>query len=211
MKVLLAAVLTLLMSSVGAAYAQQQDAWYINQTNHDYECNHFRDDGFAIGPFASLQECETALGPSTGVVCQDGTTRTVAWPNVYARLNEGVTVGACENGGGGGGRSSIASISHGSASFLCYSVGGEPYVAGDVAQALLLEAAGYWLPTAVAGNVAGGTNIGAFHLVCENPGTPGADGNAPAASQYVDDNGAVVDVGSAASSFWVGVYPLESA
>jgi hypothetical protein len=88
MKVLLAAVLTLLVSSVGAAYAHR-DGWYINQTNHDYECNHFSDEGFTIGPFASREECENALGPSTGVVCQDRRTLTVAWPNIYARRNAG--------------------------------------------------------------------------------------------------------------------------
>jgi hypothetical protein len=112
--------------------------------------------------------------------------------------------------GGGGGTSGATATSHGSASFLCYSVGGQPYVAPDVSQAQLLEAVGYWLPTAVSGNVDGGTNVGSYHLVCEAPGTQGLDGNAPAASLYVDDNGSVLDASSAATSFWVGVYPMQT-
>jgi len=50
--------------------------------------------------------------------------------------------------------------------FLCYStLQHEPGVwTEDEAKALFAE--GYWLPYAVKGNVAGGTNVGGYHLVC---------------------------------------------
>jgi hypothetical protein len=65
------------------------------------------------------------------------------------------------------------------------------------------------LPTALAGNVTGGTNVGGFHLVCRPSGVQGADGNAPAAAWYTDNIG---DVGlswhDADSAGFVGVYPV---
>lgn len=73
------------------------------------------------------------------------------------------------------GTSSISSGAGGSAgvappppdgAFLCYSAfQGDPGVwLMPVAAQLLLQ--GYWSPYAVAGNVAGGTNIGGYHLTC---------------------------------------------
>jgi hypothetical protein len=100
--------------------------------------------------------------------------------------------------------------SHGSASFLLLFGRGQPGGHLRSSQAQLLEAVSYWLPTAVSGNVDGATNVGSYHLVCEAPGTQGLDGNAPAASLYVDDNGSVLDASSAATSFWVGVYPMQT-
>ena len=71
--------------------------------------------------------------------------------------------------------------------FLCYSKfeqdGGAVF---DVSQQAALIAQGYWLPSAVAGNVAGGDNIGAYHLVC-NPPTGLA-----ATSVSLDDGGDVL-------------------
>jgi hypothetical protein len=205
-----ALVVLLVLLHVGTASASHS-RWYVNKTNHDYECNHFADEDFAIGPFSSLAACQAFLGPSSGVVCQSGETLTVAWPNVYAYLHEGVTVGACSGGGGGGGGGPThAATRPPDSSFLCYSAGGDLYVAASAAEAAVLEAAGYWLPTAVAGNVAGGTNIGAYHLVCMTSGALGVDGNAPPASQYVDDGGDLLDAATAAANGWIGVYPVQA-
>lgn len=72
--------------------------------------------------------------------------------------------------------------------FVCYSKweqdGGAVFV---LAQAEALLAQGYWLPTALPGTVAGGTNLGDYHLVC-NPPT----GSQPT-GQYVGDGGDVLD------------------
>ena len=82
--------------------------------------------------------------------------------------------------------------------FLCYSkFQVDPGVwAPDIARKLL--AAGYYLPTAVKGNVAGGTNIGGYHLVC----------NAPAATtgEVVNENGMVFPGAFAGDT--LGYYPL---
>jgi len=210
MRHFLAAVVVLLALNVGVASASRS-GWYVNKTNHDYECNHFGDEDFTIGPFPSLEACQSFLGPSSGLVCQDGETLTVAWPSIYAYVHEGVTIGACSAGGGGGGGPTGASRRPPDASFLCYSVGGDLYVAASAGEAAVLEAAGYWLPTAVAGNVAGGTNLGAYHLACETAGTLGVDGNAPPAAQYVDDAGNPLGAATAAADGWIGVYPVQAA
>jgi len=203
-----ALVMLLLALNVGVASAARS-GWHVNQTNHDYECNHFADEDFTIGPFASREACQAFLGPSSGPVCQARVTLTVAWPDIYAYIHEGVTVGACAAGGGGGGGSTHTSSRPPDSSFLCYSVGGDFYVAASAGEAAVLEGAGYWLPSAVAGNVAGGTNVGAYHLVCMTPGTLGVDGNAPPAAQYVQDGGTLVDAATAAANNWIGVYPVR--
>jgi len=210
MRHFLAAIVVLLLAvNVGTASASRSNGWYINKTNHDYECNHHADEDFTIGPFESLEACQAFLGPSSGQVCEEGETLTEAWPDIYAYVHEGVAVGACRtSGGGGGGSAHVPAPPQVNASFLCYSIGGDLYVAQNTAQAAALEAAGYWLPTAVAGNVPGGTNIGAYHLVCMAPGALNADGNAPPTTQYVDDNGAPLDAATAAVEGWIGVYPV---
>jgi hypothetical protein len=51
--------------------------------------------------------------------------------------------------------------------FLCYSVyESDPAVFPVSTASTLLSGQGYWSPYAVPGNVAGGTNIGAYHLAC---------------------------------------------
>ena len=71
--------------------------------------------------------------------------------------------------------------------FLCYSKyerdGGAVFAAG---QAATLLAGGYWLPSAVAGVVPGGTNLGAYHLEC-NPSAA-----LKPTSVYVGDGGDAV-------------------
>jgi hypothetical protein len=72
--------------------------------------------------------------------------------------------------------------------FLCYSKfehdGGEVV---SVDQAPLLIAAGRWLPSAIAGVVAGGENHGAYHLDCNPPSTMSATG------EWLGDGGDVVE------------------
>lgn len=76
--------------------------------------------------------------------------------------------------------------------FLCYSKfqvlpGVWPH---DVAADLL--AAGYWYPNAVPGNVDGGPNLGAYHLVCNATGTATGDdlnlNGEVVSAAYADDN-----------------------
>lgn len=50
--------------------------------------------------------------------------------------------------------------------FLCYSSTQTDPGVWTVDQAPALMAAGYWSPYAIKGNVAGGTNVGGYHLVC---------------------------------------------
>jgi hypothetical protein len=209
MRLFPAAIVVLLLALYVGSASAARSGWYVNKTNHDYECNHFADEDFTIGPFGSLAACQAFLGSSSGPVCQNGQTLTVAWPNIYVYLHEGVTAGACAVGGGGGGGSTHVASRAPDSSFLCYSVGGDLYVATSAGAAAVLEGAGYWLPSAVAGNVAGGTNVGAYHLVCMTPGTLGVDGNAPPAAQYVEDGGVVVDAATAAANNWIGVYPVR--
>lgn len=85
--------------------------------------------------------------------------------------------------------------------FLCYSKfeqdGGAVFNVNE--QAALLKS-GFWLPSAVAGNVAGGDNIGVYHLVC-NPPTGLA-----AMSVSLDDGGDVLPNSVAADG--TGYYPI---
>lgn len=85
--------------------------------------------------------------------------------------------------------------------FLCYSKfeqdGGAVFEAG---QAQELLAGGYWLPSAVAGVVPGGTNLGAYHLDCNPPATL-----KPTAA-YVGDGGDVVSEPGTAQP--PGYYPI---
>jgi hypothetical protein len=71
--------------------------------------------------------------------------------------------------------------------FVCYSKweqdGGAVFV---VSQALDLLGEGWWLPSAVAGTVPGGTNLGAYHLECNPP-----PGKQPTGS-YLGDGGDVI-------------------
>jgi hypothetical protein len=85
--------------------------------------------------------------------------------------------------------------------FLCYSKfeqdGGSVF---DVNEQAALIMQGYWLPSAETDNVAGGDNIGAYHLVC-NPPTGLA-----ATSLSLDDGGDVVPNAIAADG--TGYYPI---
>jgi hypothetical protein len=85
--------------------------------------------------------------------------------------------------------------------FLCYSKfeqdGGAVF---DVSQQAALIKQGYWLPSAVAGSIAGGDNIGAYHLVC-NPPTGLA-----ATNLSLDDGGDVLSNTVAAEG--TGYYPI---
>jgi len=76
--------------------------------------------------------------------------------------------------------------------FLCYSKweedGGAVFQT-DQAEQLLVS--GWWLPTAVPGDVDGGDNLGAYHLECNPPDGLTATGT------YVDDGGNVLDPNAA--------------
>lgn len=90
--------------------------------------------------------------------------------------------------------------------FLCYSkFQGDPGT-WSANQALQLMSEGYWAPMAVIGNLEGGTNIGAYHLVCNVPSTAlvfasSSDGD----SLYIGADG--TRVGGAAAGM-AGYYPV---
>jgi hypothetical protein len=90
--------------------------------------------------------------------------------------------------------------------FLCYSTDQVTPSVWPIGQAAaLLAGGGYWQPYAVKGNVAGGTNVGDYHLVC-NIATGQAVGN-----QFVDDGGGASNASD--HSVFAGVlgqYPLAS-
>ncbi len=53
--------------------------------------------------------------------------------------------------------------------FLCYSKFQVDPGVWPVSQAQALLQSGYWEPSAISGTTSGGTNVGAFHLVCNPP------------------------------------------
>jgi len=91
--------------------------------------------------------------------------------------------------------------------FLCYSKFNDvPGVWPDEeAQSLIDE--GYWSPTAMDGNVAGGTNIGAYHLVCNPPAASISFASvADPVTLYVGGDGTPVGGAGAGNP---GYYPLS--
>ncbi|HEV2592668.1 MAG TPA: hypothetical protein VGU02_12330 [Gaiellaceae bacterium] len=86
--------------------------------------------------------------------------------------------------------------------FVCYSKfehDGGAVFPSDKAIALLM--AGYWVPSAVAGNIDGGENLGAYHLECNPSPTLTPTG------MYVGDGGNVVTTQVADDSVY-GYYPI---
>lgn len=83
------------------------------------------------------------------------------------------------------------------AEFVCYSRyeqdGGAVFPAS---QAESLLAGGQWAPSAVAGNVAGADNVGAYHLECNPPSSLVPTGS------YVGDGGDVVDASLAGPGYY---------
>lgn len=79
--------------------------------------------------------------------------------------------------------------------FLCYSIFDQvPAVFPvDVAQNLLTQG-GYWAPSAVLGNVDGGTNIGGYHLICNLASTQSATDSTLGGAGEVDGPAAQADV-----------------
>jgi hypothetical protein len=94
--------------------------------------------------------------------------------------------------------------------YLCYSVGGDPYVAQTKPfnDARILMAAGYWTASALPGNVAGGNNVGGYHLVCGESRRFGP-GNAPFAKTYIDNNGQAHPFTPGLQRRFIGQYPLS--
>lgn len=86
--------------------------------------------------------------------------------------------------------------------FLCYSTyeqdGGAVFPIGT---AIGLLESGYWVPSAIAGNVDGGTNLGGYHLQCNPPADLKPTG------QYVGGGGDVVDTTTAMNAVY-GYYPI---
>lgn len=99
-----------------------------------------------------------------------------------------------------------------SGSFLCYSVGGNPFYAPDQATAMAELQAGYWLPEAVPGNVPAGLgeNVGPYHLDCFNAAVAGGFGNTAPATQYVDGTGNLLSSAYVTGSVTngLGTYPV---
>lgn len=98
------------------------------------------------------------------------------------------------------GTARAAQIDH---SFLCYSAFQTNPGVWQNGQATSLLAQGYWSPYAVSGNVAGGTNIGSYHLVCNLATGQSAGGS------LLDESGRLIGptVAPVFKSI-VGVYPV---
>jgi len=93
--------------------------------------------------------------------------------------------------------------------FLCYSTFNDvPGVWPDEEAQALLDR-GYWAPTAMTGNVDGGTNIGGYHLVCNPPAAAisFASSVADPITAYIGADGTLV---GAAGAGVPGHYPLFS-
>jgi hypothetical protein len=84
--------------------------------------------------------------------------------------------------------------------FLCYSKFQVLPGVWQQDQAAELLAQGYWYPNAVKGNVEGGPNLGAYHLVCNATGTP--------TGMFVNQNGEVFGPDYVDDN--LGNYPLLS-
>jgi hypothetical protein len=129
----------------------------------------------------------------------------VGGEEVATPLDKTVTLGACAVRSIGS--SYVAPPSGG---FLCYSLGGQPFAYADEATGEALFKAGYWLPEAVAGNVAGGENVGSYHLDCNNAPNASSFGNTADPAMYVDGNGNLLPdwyvIGSTMDG--LGTYPL---
>jgi hypothetical protein len=86
--------------------------------------------------------------------------------------------------------------------FVCYSKyeqdGGAVF---EAATAATLTRMGNWAPSAVAGNVQGGDNLGAYHLECNPPSTLKPTG------MYVGGGGDIVSAAQAMNA-GVGYYPI---
>jgi hypothetical protein len=83
--------------------------------------------------------------------------------------------------------------------FLCYSKYEVDPGVWPVGEAQELLSDGYWEPSAMSGTVSGGTNVGAFHLVCNPPASTASN------DSYVGGDGAVM--GSEAADL-PGYYPF---
>lgn len=82
--------------------------------------------------------------------------------------------------------------------FLCYSKYETDPGVWPVSQAQALLQSGYWEPDAVDGTLAGETNMGTFHLVCNPPASSASDGS------YVGGDGSTI---SGADAGGPGYYP----
>ena len=69
-----------------------------------------------------------------------------------------------------------------SGAYLCYSTYQTEPGVWPAAEALVLANQGYWEPTAVDGNIPGGTNVGNYHLQCN--ATPMGDGYVGAGGEF---------------------------
>ncbi|HEV2592601.1 MAG TPA: hypothetical protein VGU02_11990 [Gaiellaceae bacterium] len=69
-----------------------------------------------------------------------------------------------------------------SSAYLCYSTYQTEPGVWPAAEALVLANQGYWEPTAVDGNIPGGTNVGNYHLQCNVP--PKGDGYVGAGGEF---------------------------
>jgi hypothetical protein len=85
--------------------------------------------------------------------------------------------------------------------FLCYSKFQTIPGVWPASEAKLLLTQGYTLPQVVQGNVAGGTNMGTFHLACNQPSVVAT----PTIAGYIGSDGTIFGPGFAGVP---GLYPI---
>jgi hypothetical protein len=173
------------------------------ESDNDYTVVEFRGPGCDSEPVDSRDGTTAVDGHTFSVTFESLAAGVYSFQTYFAGEEEGpvtncltVTIGA--------GNGVIPQVDN---AFLCYSVDqSNPGVwPMDVARQLLKQG-GYWTPYAVQGNVAGGTNIGGYHLACNLASTQSASDSTLGGAGETDGPGAKQDVTNVA-----GYYPIVGA
>ena len=113
--------------------------------------------------------CAGATGSVTAAVLKGENTNT-QWESTTDIAGGALAV----SGGAGAGGAAGAPTPPPNNAFLCYSSFEDNPGSWQIGTAAQLLGQGYWSPYAVPGNVAGGTNVGGYHLTCNLASTQSA-------------------------------------
>lgn len=133
-------------------------------TYTDSSCGNYA--GFYDAIYSTNSDGSYTIGPDAGSdVLSGGAHYAMAWAWDW-EIDDWVANSACVP--------LQPALNFGNHEFLCYSKYQVQPGVWDAKTATALMAEGYWLPTAVDGNVDGGTNVGSYNLQCN--ATPKGDG-----------------------------------
>ena len=116
----------------------------------------------SIDGAASTGACAGASGSVTAGVLK-GENSNTTWESTTDIAGGALTGGS---GGGSGAAAPLPPPPPPDGAFLCYSAFQDNPGVWPMPVATQLLSQGYWSPYAIPGNVAGGTNIGSYHLTC---------------------------------------------